>query len=128
MLASCEMSCYIKSAAEILHHEFPAKATGKGEWTSEPMICYSRVRFEDTIRIQYWGSNIIGVTALPVMRPVLAVAQGRQVRQSVLCPLLLFLATLREWLSHTIREATVVEGAPFFGSCSVHTAYRSLPS
>src|ERR1700733_13404242 len=51
--------------------------------------CYSRVRFEDTIRIQYWGSNIIGVTALPVMRPVLNVAQGRQVRRSVLCPVAL---------------------------------------
>lgn len=28
------------------------------------------------------------------------------------------------WLGHTIRGAAVVEGAPFFGSCSVHTAYR----
>ena len=40
--------------------------------------------------------------------------------------LLLFLASLREWLGH-IREATAVAGAPFFGSCSLHTAYRSAP-
>jgi hypothetical protein len=43
--------------------------------------CYSRVRFEDTIRIQYGGSNVIGVTALHVMRPVLIVA--RRVDKSV---------------------------------------------
>ena len=35
---------------------------------------------------------------------------------------------LREWLGHTIREATMVEGVPFFGSRSAHTARRSAPS
>jgi hypothetical protein len=101
---------------------------GKGKWTSEPMIFSAIVgyAFEDTIRIQYWGSNIIGVTALPVMRTVLTIARGRQVRRSILCPSCS--SSLRhERLGHTIREATVVEGAPFFGYCSVHTAYRSAP-
>lgn len=67
------MSYYTKSAAEILRHELLAKATGKGEWASEPVIFSATVEyaFEDKIRIQYWGSNIIGVTALHVMRPIL---------------------------------------------------------
>ncbi len=75
--------------------------------------CYSRVRFEEAIRIQYWGSNIIGVTALPVMRPFLNVAQGRQVRRSVLCP------SCSSSLRYESGRATpyaklLVEGVPLF--------------
>jgi len=80
------------------------------------------------IRIQYWGSNIIGVTALPVMRPVLTIAQGRQVHRSVLCPSCS--SSLRhesDWATPQHTRSSVVEGAPFFGSWSAHTAYRSAP-
>lgn len=73
------------------------------------------------------GSNVVGVTALPVMRPVLIIARGVDKSVEVFfSPLALRYVTRVTGPHHTRSYSG--RGCALFDSCSVHTAYRSAPS